>query len=90
MGIKGLWQVSEKHFFSTFEFAQDSFQHLPETAKDESLMELAVKRGFEANLQGLRAYRIGIDVSLWFFHAQKVAGQTNNGELQMFFYRCCR
>ena len=34
------------------------------------MTELAIMEGFIANPQGLHGFRIGIDASIWFFHAE--------------------
>ncbi|KAH6886078.1 hypothetical protein BKA70DRAFT_1123320 [Coprinopsis sp. MPI-PUGE-AT-0042] len=58
-------------------------------AKPRALTELAVSEGFQRNEQGLRGYRIGIDASIWFFHAKK-GGKGENPALQTLFFRCAQ
>ena len=45
--------------------------------------------GFEANPTGLRGLRIGIDASIWFFHAAH-GKEGENPELRTLFFRCAR
>ena len=54
-----------------------------------SLTHLAVKDGFEANPDGKRGFRIGIDASIWFFHAEN-GREGENPELRTLFFRCTR
>ena len=53
-----------------------------------SLANLATTEGFERNNSGVRAFRIGIDASLWFHHAQFSKG-GENPELRLLFFRLC-
>jgi hypothetical protein len=58
-------------------------------AVNRSFANLAVEDGFVANKDVLRAYRIGIDASIWFFHTQ--SGQHGkNPELRVIFFHCCQ
>lgn len=43
--------------------------------------------GFQANPRGLRGYRIGIDASIWFFHAE-YGKEGENPVLRTLFFRC--
>lgn len=45
--------------------------------------------GFVANPEGKRGFRIGIDASIWFFHAA-YGREGENPELRTLFFRCCR
>ncbi|KAI0056173.1 PIN domain-like protein, partial [Artomyces pyxidatus] len=54
--------------------------------QSRSFDHLAVADGFESNQSGKRAYRIGVDASLWFAHASFGKGGTNP-ELRLLFYR---
>lgn len=54
-----------------------------------SLTRLTVTEGYEGNTSGLRALRVGIDASIWFFHSGFSKG-GENPELRMLFFRCCR
>lgn len=54
-----------------------------------SLTELAVEDGFNANPSYQRGFRIGIDASIWFFHAA-YGKEGENPELRTLFFRCCR
>ncbi|PPQ90277.1 hypothetical protein CVT25_013102 [Psilocybe cyanescens] len=56
-------------------------------AKTRSLTELAIKEGFEANPDGKRGFRLGIDASIWFFHAE-YGKEGENPVLRTLFFRC--
>ncbi|EIW76723.1 hypothetical protein CONPUDRAFT_146515 [Coniophora puteana RWD-64-598 SS2] len=58
-------------------------------AVTRSLADLAVVDGFERNASGLRGFRIGIDASIWFFHAA-YGREGENPELRTLFFRCAR
>ena len=45
------------------------------------MLELPVSEGFEKNPKNLRGFRIGIDASIWFFHAE----YGKEGELAIMF-----
>lgn len=64
-------------------------QVIRSTAEARSLTHLAVVDGFEANPSGRRGYRIGIDASIWFFHAA-YGREGENPELRTLFFRCAR
>ncbi|KAF8317915.1 hypothetical protein DL93DRAFT_2076435 [Clavulina sp. PMI_390] len=64
----------------------DLIQHTSET---RSLTHLAVVDGFVENQSGLRGYRIGIDASIWFFHA-KSGREGENPELRLIFFRLAK
>jgi Holliday junction resolvase YEN1 len=51
------------------------------------LTHLAVVDGFERNTDGKRGYRVGIDASIWFFHAA-YGKEGENPELRTMFFRC--
>lgn len=51
------------------------------------MMELAVTEGFVANLRGLCGFRIGIDTSIWFFHAE-YGKDGENPVLRTLFFWC--
>ncbi|KAG2128443.1 PIN domain-like protein [Suillus cothurnatus] len=55
----------------------------------QSLTHLSVTQGFEANAGGRRGFRIGIDASIWFFHAT-YSKEGENPELRTLFFRCSR
>ncbi|KDQ17005.1 hypothetical protein BOTBODRAFT_172612 [Botryobasidium botryosum FD-172 SS1] len=59
------------------------------TGKQRSLTHLAVVDGFEKNTSGKRGYRIGIDASIWFFHAT-YGKEGENPELRTMFFRLSR
>ncbi|KZV62574.1 hypothetical protein PENSPDRAFT_692391 [Peniophora sp. CONT] len=58
-------------------------------AQPRSHYHLAVVDGFEANTNELRGFRIGIDASIWFFHAEN-GREGENPELRTLFFRCTR
>ncbi|KAI0830173.1 hypothetical protein BC628DRAFT_1487129 [Trametes gibbosa] len=57
--------------------------------KPRSLTHLSVKDGFEANPGGQRGFRVGIDASIWFYHAT-YGREGENPELRTLFFRCAR
>ncbi|KAI0632888.1 hypothetical protein C8Q77DRAFT_1158338 [Trametes polyzona] len=57
--------------------------------KPRSLTHIAVKDGFEANPDAKRGFRIGIDASIWFYHAT-YGREGENPELRTLFFRCTR
>ncbi|KAI0946138.1 hypothetical protein AcV7_010189 [Taiwanofungus camphoratus] len=54
-----------------------------------SLTHLAVIDGFERNTGGVRGFRVGIDASIWFYHAT-YGREGENPELRTLFFRCTR
>ena len=54
-----------------------------------SLTHLSVKDGFEVNPDGKRGFRVGIDASIWFYHAT-YGREGENPELRTLFFRCTR
>lgn len=64
-----------------------SHQILRPAATTRSLTELAVTEGFEANPDGVRGFRLGIDASIWFFHAE-YGREGENPVLRTLFFRC--
>ncbi|KAF4604507.1 hypothetical protein EYR40_003281 [Pleurotus pulmonarius] len=56
-------------------------------SKVRSLTEVAVVEGFESNVNGMRGFRVGIDASIWFFHAN-YGKEGENPELRTLFFRC--
>ncbi|KAI9068815.1 hypothetical protein FKP32DRAFT_1754195 [Trametes sanguinea] len=57
--------------------------------KSRSLTHLAVEDGFKANPDGKRGLRVGIDASIWFYHAN-YGREGENPELRTLFFRCTR
>ncbi|KAF7340225.1 hypothetical protein MVEN_01941200 [Mycena venus] len=84
MGVPGLWKVCVFYRHATY---VEPSQELAPAAKVRSLTELAVVEGFEANPNGSRGFRIGIDASIWFFHAA-YGKEGENPELRTMFFRC--
>ncbi|CAK5279800.1 unnamed protein product [Mycena citricolor] len=68
-------------------FLNDRPKELEPAGKVRSLTEVAVVEGFENNSNGLRGFRIGIDASIWFFHAA-YGKEGENPELRTMFFRC--
>ncbi|KAH9916197.1 uncharacterized protein B0H18DRAFT_1087347 [Fomitopsis serialis] len=54
-----------------------------------SLTHLSVVDGFEANPDGVRGFRVGIDASIWFFHAA-YGREGENPELRTLFFKCTK
>ena len=54
-----------------------------------SLTHLSVQDGFEANPDGKRGFRVGIDASIWFYHAA-YGREGENPELRTLFFKCTR
>ncbi|PPQ63450.1 hypothetical protein CVT24_004982 [Panaeolus cyanescens] len=54
-----------------------------------SLTDLAVRDGFLANPDQKRGFRLGIDASIWFFHAE-YGREGENPVLRTLFFRCAR
>ncbi|KAI0049714.1 hypothetical protein FA95DRAFT_1604179 [Auriscalpium vulgare] len=59
------------------------------TGTVRSFTHVAVVDGFEANRDNVRGLRIGIDASIWFFHAA-YGREGENPELRTLFFRCSR
>ncbi|KAI9445665.1 hypothetical protein BJY52DRAFT_1315729 [Lactarius psammicola] len=59
------------------------------SGKLRSLTHIAVVDGFEANPANFHGLRIGIDASIWFFHAAH-GGEGENPELRTLFFRCAK
>lgn len=53
------------------------------------MTHLAVIDGFERNTGGVRGFRVGIDASIWFYHAT-YGREGENPELRTLFFRCTR
>jgi hypothetical protein len=67
MGVHGLWDVSRESclVFAEYLLYGLSAKILAVTGQSRSLANLAIVEGFEDNKSGRRAYRIGIDASIW-------------------------
>jgi len=70
-------------------FGSRSVKLLRPAGKRRSLTNLAVVDGFERNAEGFRGLRIGIDASIWFYHAT-YGREGENPELRTLFFRCSR
>jgi Holliday junction resolvase YEN1 len=87
MGVTGLWDVSIP-CTSLVSCSHILLQILRPSGNLRSLTHLAVVDGFEGN-PNLRGLRIGIDASIWFFHAA-YGREGENPELRTLFFRCAR
>jgi Holliday junction resolvase YEN1 len=65
------------------------FQILRPAGQSRSLSHLALQDGFNRTTPPLRGFRIGIDASIWFFHAA-YGREGENPELRTLFFRCAR
>ena len=86
MGVTGLWDVST---LTRLRGPSDMTQILRPSGELRSLTHIAVVDGFEANPANLCGLRIGIDASIWFFHAAH-GREAENPELRTLFFRCAR
>lgn len=87
MGVQGLWEVTE--FCSFLKDCFDSTaQVVNKAGQSRSLSNLAIIEGFEKNHSGKRAFRIGIDASIWYRHCVHSKG-GENPELRLLFFRLC-
>ncbi|KAH9022361.1 PIN domain-like protein [Lactarius deliciosus] len=59
------------------------------SGKLQSLTHIAVVDGFEANPANFCGLRLGVDASIWFFHAA-YGREGENPELRTLFFRCAR
>ena len=87
MGVTGLWDVST--LTECLSGPSNMTQILRPSGKLQSLTHIAVVDGFEANPAHLRGLRIGIDASIWFFHATH-GREGENPELRTLFFRCAK
>ena len=53
------------------------------------MVNLTIQEGFEGNKSGRRAYRLGIDASLWYAHAACAKG-GENPQLRLLYFRCLK
>ncbi|KAG2036965.1 PIN domain-like protein, partial [Suillus americanus] len=67
---------------------QGLWEVVNKAGQSRSLSNLAVKEGFEKNHSGIRAFRIGIDASIWYQHCVHSKG-GENPELRLLFFRLC-
>jgi len=84
--------LGSKHIYIIFDNISHSFlpsQILRPSGQLRSLTHLAVIDGFESNPANFRGLRIGIDASIWFFHAAH-GRDGENPELRTLFFRCAR
>ena len=86
MGVTGLWDVSTPTRPSG---PSNAAQILRPSEKLWSLTHIAIVNGFEANPANLHGLHIGIDASIWSFHA--VYGREGeNPELCTLFFHCAK
>src|SRR6266702_3970 len=86
MGVTGLWDVSTPTRPSG---PSNAAQILRPSGKLRSLTHIAVVDGFEANPANLRGLRIGIDASIWSFHAA-YGREGENPKLRTLFFHCAK
>ena len=65
-------------------------QILEPAGESHSLTKIAVVDGFENNGSGRRGYRIGIDASIWYQHAEHSTKEGANPELRLLFFRLAK
>lgn len=87
MGVPGLWDVSFRGLSNRTELR--NLQLLRPAGQRRSLTHLAVVDSFQENRSGYHGFRIGIDASIWFFHAA-YGREGENPELRTLFFRCSR
>ena len=64
---------------------------LSPAGQSRSLANIAVVNGFEKNNSGRRAFRIGVDASIWYQHAMHTAIKKGaNPEIRLLFFRLLR
>ncbi|KZT19716.1 PIN domain-like protein, partial [Neolentinus lepideus HHB14362 ss-1] len=68
---------------------QGLWEVLQPAGQSRSLRHLAVVDGLEKNASEKRAYRIGVDASLWFQHSYSSKG-GENPQLRLLFFRLAR
>ncbi|KAI0702544.1 hypothetical protein C8Q76DRAFT_632692, partial [Earliella scabrosa] len=101
MGVPELWEVSEIltciEILSFQRRACIARQILNHAGKSRAIAHLAVVDGFEKNDSGCRAFRVGVDASIWLQHATFSAGRPedrdkrgHNPELRLLFNRLCK
>ena len=83
------WSLGRKYALARLRASSDTAQILRPSGKLRSLTHIAVVDGFEANPANLRGLRIGIDASIWFFHAAH-GREGENPELRTLFFRCAK
>ena len=84
----GRWFMGCKHVFGGFACPDVlCYKILRPAATTRSLTDLAIKEGFQANPDGRRGFRLGIDASIWFFHAE-YGKEGENPVLRTLFFRC--
>ena len=101
MGVPELWEVSGIltciDILSSQRRACIARQILNHAGKSRAIAHLAVVDGFEKNDSGCRAFRVGVDASIWLQHATFSAGRPedrekrgHNPELRLLFNRLCK
>lgn len=87
MGVAGLWDVSLLLIVANVSLM--NLQIIRPVGEVRSLTHLAVVDGFQQNPHKRRGLRIGIDASIWFYHAT-YGKEGENPELRTLFFRCAR
>jgi Holliday junction resolvase YEN1 len=86
MGVAGLWDVRTFSCLMCMRLTL-YLKVIRPAGQSHSLPHLATTAGFEANRSGLRGYRVSIDASIWFFHANG-GREGENPELRTLFFKC--
>jgi hypothetical protein len=73
MGVQGLWEVKAIHCY----FLVNICQIIRPAGQSRSLAHIAVVDGFDTNSSSKRAFRVGIDASIWYYHASSSKGGKN-------------
>ncbi|GJE95923.1 PIN-like domain-containing protein [Phanerochaete sordida] len=69
---------------------QGLWEILEPAGQSRSLTKVAVVDGFEGNESGKRGYRVGVDASIWYQHAEHSTKAGANPELRLLFFRLAR
>lgn len=89
MGVPGLWDVRFFYASPLVSLGSQPLELLRPAGRRRSLTNLTVVDGFELNVKGVRGLRVGIDASIWFYHAT-YGREGENPELRTLFFRCSR
>ena len=85
MGVPGLWKV--RATFSVSTLLTIVLQILDPAGESRCLASMTVMDGFDGNTSQKRAYRLGIDVSLWYVQAES-GKRDENPILDNLFCKC--
>ncbi|KDQ57718.1 hypothetical protein JAAARDRAFT_273139 [Jaapia argillacea MUCL 33604] len=84
--LKVGWCCNDTYLLALDMGVQGLWDIINKAGVSRSLTHLAVVEGFEANTSGRRAFRVGIDASIWYQHARFSKG-GENPELRLLFFR---